>query len=192
VPAGRSLVLASSSPRRSQLLDHIGIDFEVDVSEFDESRLAGLSPRAHAAAAARGKAEQVRRRRPDAWVVGVDTVVAVDGLLLGKPSDADDAARMLRLLSGRAHSVISAVQLASPRGDLGGIAISRVRFKPLTEQEIESYVAGDEPFDKAGAYAIQGEAGRFAVLERGRLDTVVGLPTHLLRRLLRELAPEGD
>ncbi|MDP9325687.1 MAG: Maf family protein [Candidatus Dormibacteraeota bacterium] len=189
---GERLVLASASPRRPQLLAGMGIDFEVDVSDFDEGRLSGLGPRAHAILAARGKAAQVRRRRPDAWVVGVDTVVAVDGLRLGKPTDAGDAARMLRLLSGRAHSVISAVHIASPKGDAGGIATSRVRIKPLSEQEIASYIAGGEGFDKAGAYAIQGKAGRFALLERGRLDTVVGLPTHLLRRLLREHAAEGD
>ncbi|MGB2940800.1 MAG: Maf family protein [Candidatus Dormiibacterota bacterium] len=186
------LVLASASPRRSQVLDEIGVEFEVDISRFDEDGLIGLGPRAHAVAAARGKAEEVRRRRPQDWVVGVDTVVARDGLLLGKPADAGDATRMLRLLSDRSHSVISAVHVASPKGDAGSIAISRVRFEPLSEDQIARYVAGGEPFDKAGAYAIQGEAGRFAVLERGRLDTVVGLPSHVLRRLLRELEAEDD
>src|SRR3984893_17532880 len=110
------LVLASASPRRAQVLDEMEVEFEVDISRFDEDGLIGLGPRAHAVAAARGKAEEVRRRRPQDWVVGVDTVVARDGLLRGQPADAGDATRMLRLLSGRSHSVISGVRVASPRG----------------------------------------------------------------------------
>ena len=182
-----TLVLASASPRRSQILAGLGLDFEVQPSMFNERALTGLSPRAHAAAAAQAKAEDVRRRRPGDWVVGADTVVAIDGEILGKPADADDAVRMLRRLSGRSHSVISAVHLASPLGAVAGAGISRVNFRPLSESKVRAYVGSGEPFDKAGAYAIQGEAGRFATLERGRLDTVVGLPTHVLRRLLHQL-----
>ncbi len=181
------MVLASASPRRSQILAGLGLDFEVRPSMFDESVLTGLAPRAHAAAAAQAKAEDARRHRPGDWVLGTDTVVAVDGKILGKPADVDDAVRMLRRLSGRSHSVISAVYLASPQGDAAGVGISRVRFRPLSESRVRAYVAGGEPFDKAGGYGIQGEARRFATLERGRLDTVVGLPTHVLRRLLRQL-----
>ncbi len=182
-----TLVLASASPRRSEILGALGFDFEVVPSRFDEGGLVGLSPRVHAAAAAEGKAAAVRRDRPGDWVLGADTVVAIDGQILGKPYDAGAAAGMLRRLAGRSHSVITAVHVASPRGDAAGAGISRVRFQPLSEAQIQAYVAGGEPFDKAGGYGIQGEGGGLAALERGRLDTVVGLPSHVLGKLLRGL-----
>lgn len=180
------LVLASASPRRAQILEEHGLEFEVLPSGVDEAGLAALPVRRHAMAAAAAKARAVAVRRQNAWVIGADTVVAVDGTGLGKPVDTTDAVRMLQLLSGRTHSVISAVSLVSPQGVAEGLGITRVRFEQLSDARIRDFVASGEPVDKAGAYAIQGGAAEFASIVRGRLDTVVGLPTHVLFRLLRE------
>jgi septum formation protein len=191
-----------------------GMSFRVVRPSVDETRRRHLPPVRQARTLAREKAMEVAAREPGALVVGCDTVVAVDGEALGQPVDAADASRMLRRLAGRTHSVITAVCLVAPAGegrgdhapgrradgDAGrggarrqaeGVAISRVRMAPLGDREIEDYVAGGEPFGKAGAYAIQGGAGEFTALTRGRSDTVIGLPMHLLRRLLRELGHTG-
>jgi septum formation protein len=181
------LILASASPRRTEILAGLGLHFEAVPSGFDEGALRGLGPRAHALAAAAGKAEAVARDRPGDSVIGIDTVVAVDGTTLGKPADGADARRMLAVLSGRDHAVISAVHVVRGASSSAGHAISQVRFRRLSRAEIDAYVATGEPADKAGAYAIQGGARAFASVTRGRLDTVVGLPTHLLRRLLRRV-----
>jgi septum formation protein len=179
-------MLASASPRRREIMRQMGLDFDVHPSTFDESRLEGLRPSRHALRAAEGKAGDVSRDHPHAWVIGCDTVVAIEGQVLGKPADAADAARMLRQLSGRTHSVISAVCVYSPGGSRAAAeAISQVRFAALSPSQIRRYVVGREAFGKAGAYAIQGAAGEFASVTRGRLDTVIGLPGHTLRRLLR-------
>jgi septum formation protein len=142
---------------------------------------------AHAREAARGKALEVATRKPGRWVLGADTVVAIDGETLGKPRDGVDAARMLKRLSGREHSVVSAVALVAPDGRVAlGHGRSVVAFHPLDHADISDYVATGEPLDKAGAYAIQGGAGDFAALVEGAIDTVIGLPIHVLRRLGRE------
>jgi septum formation protein len=183
-----ALVLASASPRRQELLAAAGIRFVTATSTFDESRLLGLAPRAHARAAARGKAETVAAIRVGDWVLGSDTVVAIDGRVLGKPRDGVEASQMLRSLSGREHAVVSAVCLLAPDGRLAeGYGISRVAFRALRPHEVAEYVATGEPLDKAGAYAIQGGAGEFAGLVSGSTDTVVGLPVHVVRRLGRRL-----
>lgn len=141
-----------------------------------------------ARAGAQGKAREVQGRFPGSWVIGSDTVVAVQGRALGQPADAEDAKRMLRLLRGRTHSVFTAVAVVDPRGrEACALATGRVAVAPLGEDEIDAYVDSGEPMDKAGAYAIQGRAGTFATLRRGNLDTVIGLPRALVRRLLREL-----
>ncbi|MFN2464359.1 MAG: nucleoside triphosphate pyrophosphatase [Candidatus Dormibacteria bacterium] len=182
------LVLASASPRRRELLEAAGIQHEVVVSGFDESSVRHLRPLAQARSAARGKAAEVATRRPDAWVVGCDTVVALDGAALGKPADGVEASRMLRRLAGREHLVYTAVCLQSPAGERAqGHGVSRVAFADLGSDEIHAYIATGEPMDKAGAYAIQGKAGDFAALVSGSTDTVVGLPLHVLHRLGRQL-----
>ena len=187
-----TLVLASASPRRRELLEAAGIEFVTVTSSFDESGVGLLNPRAHALAAARGKAEAVARRRPGAWVLGSDTVVALDGAVLGKPRDGVEASQMLRRLAGREHDVISAVCLVAPDGRSAvGYGVSRVAFRELAPYEVAEYVATGEPMDKAGAYAIQGGAGEFAGLVRGSVDTVVGLPLHVVRRLGRRLGCEA-
>jgi septum formation protein len=182
------LILGSASPRRRQLLENAGLEFAVAVSTFDEDRVRQLPPRRQVLAAARGKALDVRRRRPGAWIVGADTVVALDGVALGKPRDPRDAARLLRSLSGRDHSVHSAICVVAPDGRRAtGVASSQVRLARLSPGRVRAYVAGGEPMGKAGGYAIQGRGGAFARVVRGRRDTVVGLSMSLLARLLRQL-----
>jgi septum formation protein len=183
-----AVVLASASPRRAELLAAAGIAFEVEVSCFDESALRHLPPVTQARQAALGKALEVAGRRPARWVLGCDTVVALDGVSLGKPADGVDAGRMLKRLSAREHTVVTAVTLVAPDARVAwGFGRSVVAVRALDHQDINEYVAGGEPLDKAGAYAIQGEAGEFVALVSGSLDTVIGLPLHVARRLGRQL-----
>ncbi len=182
------MVLASASPRRLELLRAAGASVMVEPSRFDESSVRDLSPRAQALVAARGKAVDVAARRPHSLVVGADTVVALGQRALGKPRDDRDAVAMLKSLGGRDHQVHSAVCLVAPGGRrVSGLSSSVVRFAPLSPERIRAYVAGGEPNGKAGAYAIQGQAAEFAHVVRGRRDTVIGLSTRLLLRLLRQI-----
>jgi septum formation protein len=185
------LVLASNSPRRAELLRKAEIRFRVHATEIPETRRAGESPRRFAMRLASEKAAQIAALEPGNQVLAADTVVVAGSRVLGKPQDAAEARRMLRLLSGRAHEVITGVCLRGP--DSGGqpftdtrLESTEVRFEALTDQEIEEYVASGEPFDKAGAYAIQGRASRWISGIRGDYCNVVGLPVALLYRMLRE------
>lgn len=160
----------------------------MDPSAFDEESIRHHRPVLQAHEGARAKALEVAARRPSDWILGSDTVVALDGEALGKPRDGVEASQMLRRLSGREHAVVSAVCLVAPGGQWAeGHGISRVAFRELRPYEVAEYVATGEPMDKAGAYAIQGGAGEFAGLVSGSVDTVVGLPMHVVRRLGREL-----
>jgi len=187
----KRLILASASPRRRELLANAGFAFEVAPAEVDESYTAGEDPAAFAERLALHKAEAVARRfspPEDVVVLGADTVVVADGEVLGKPASADDARAMLRKLSGIIHRVITGVALAAPGTSrrAGGHEVTRVYFRPLTEEEIAAYVATGEPLDKAGAYAAQGQASRFVTRVEGCYFNVVGLPVALVDRLLRE------
>jgi len=187
------LILASASPRRQELLRNAGIPFAVQAADIDESPLAGEEPRGCAERLAREKALAVHRQRPNEFVLGADTIVVIDGAILGKPRDAADAARMLRLLSGRTHEVITGVCLMGPGPSGQGSAASEnlrsevtlVTMGELCEAEIREYVAGGEPMDKAGAYAIQGIASRWISRIEGDYANVVGLPVALVYRMLR-------
>jgi nucleoside triphosphate pyrophosphatase len=187
-----SLVLASASPRRRELLQAAGIRFEVQATDIPEMPLDGEEPRVFAGRLAREKALAVAAQRSGDWVLGADTIVVVDGEILGKPCDAMDAARMLRMLSGRAHEVITAVCLVSPQKDRGDgrsdlrSETTRVTFSELSEQEIAFYVSTGEPMDKAGAYGIQGIAARWIPRIEGDYSNVVGLPVGLVWRMLQE------
>jgi len=201
------LVLASASPRRQELLRQAGIAFTVEPADVDETPLAGESPRACAERLAQEKALAVWRKRPhDArgdgdLVLGADTVVAVDQAILGKPTGAEDAVRMLRLLSGRVHQVITGVCLVKTATPALGAEYwvlstenctrtasetTLVTMRELTDEEIRAYVAVGEPMDKAGAYAIQGGAARWIPSIEGDYSNVVGLPVALVCRMLRE------
>jgi len=182
------LILASASPRRQELLRGAGIAFEVHPAHIAEERAADEAPRAYASRLAQEKAQAVAAKFPGRFVLGADTiVVAGNGNdVLEKPRDAADAARMLRLLSGRGHEVTTAVSLASPEGGVDTrCATTEVFFRELREEEIERYVAGGEPMDKAGAYAIQGGAGQCVKRIEGEYSNVVGLPVSLVTEILR-------
>jgi len=240
------LILASSSPRRQELLREIGIPFQVHAANINEDQTAGEAPMEYALRLAREKAEAVAARYPQSYVLGADTIVVLNGEVLGKPKDHADAARMLRLLSGREHEVTTAVSLIAPRAlspsastpstvspslitpntsapstvasnkvtpstaassavPLSTIAPSivpsetvaagtlaqtrasttKVYFREIGEAEIQQYVAGGEPMDKAGAYAIQGGASRWTDRIEGEFSNVVGLPLSLVTEMLK-------
>ncbi|MGC8794008.1 MAG: Maf family protein [Bryobacteraceae bacterium] len=181
------LVLASQSPRRRELLARAGFSFVVRPVEVDETWWPGEEPAAHVERLAREKA-RVAPAGPDDIVLGADTVVVVDGEILGKPADAEDAARMLRKLSGRMHRVLTGVCLKRGPTELTHVEATWVSFATLDEQEIRDYVASGEPMDKAGAYAIQGLASRFVKRIEGCYFNVVGLPVASVYRLLKQLA----
>ncbi|MGH7859977.1 MAG: Maf family protein [Candidatus Binatia bacterium] len=180
------LLLASASPRRRDLLGEAGQEFEVDPSGVAETPLAGEEPEAFACRTAREKALEVAGRRPGCWVLAADTIVVLDGELFGKPVDAGDARRMLERLSGHSHDVLTAFAIASPAGGIFAekLVRTRVAFRPLDAEEIRAYVDGGEPLGKAGAYAIQGGAGRFVVGLEGSYTNVVGLPIDEVREAL--------
>lgn len=177
------IVLASGSPRRRQLLELIGVDCEVVPSGVDERPQDGECPADFARRAARDKALDVAARRPDSWVLGADTVVEIDGLILGKPGDANGARAMLRSLSGREHLVHTAVTLVAAGEARSLVDTASVRFLGLDDSVISWYVDTGEPMDKAGAYAIQGIGGLLVAEMRGSPHTVVGLPIHRLPEL---------
>ena len=188
------LILASNSPRRRDLLRNAGFEFDVRPSGIEESRLPDESPEDFARRLARDKALDVARQsEAGSLVLGADTVVAIDREFLEKPVDAVDAARMLRTLSGRTHRVITAVCLISaPERVLAWRhETTSVTFRKLTNQEIESYVASGEPFDKAGGYAIQGLASRFVPRVEGCYFNVVGLPVPLVYEIVKSIAIKG-
>lgn len=178
------LVLASASPRRRELLAALGVDFEVRPSHVPEVPNAHETPVRFVARLAREKAAAVAR--PGEWVLGADTIVVVDAEILGKPEDAAGARRMLERLSGRAHHVLTAVALVGPGGEPRAeiLADTLVEFRELAAEEIAAYVAGGEPMDKAGAYAIQGGAGKFVRRIAGSYSNVVGLPQEEVAEIL--------
>jgi len=184
------LVLASASPRRQELLRNAGIPFEVQPAHIPEDALSGETAKACAERLAREKALAVARLRPQDCVLGADTVVVVDSQLLGKPSNAADAARMLRLLSGREHQVITGVCLVVSGQCSVGSETTSVTMREISEKEITDYVASGEPMDKAGAYAIQGIASRWIPRIEGDYSNVVGLPVALVFRMLREVSSQ--
>ncbi len=185
-----TLILASASPRRRELLAQSGLFFEVVASDIPEVPAAGESPEAFAQRVAREKALEVARQRHSVHVLAADTVVTIDGAIFGKPLDAGDARRMLRALSGRTHRVLTAVALIDPRGHVEELLVAtEVEFQPLTAAAIDDYLATGEPFDKAGAYAVQGVAGKFVVQVRGSLSNVIGLPMEAVSALLRRHFP---
>lgn len=179
------LVLASKSPRRAEILRQAGIPFLVRAAEVDESPLPGERPDAYVRRLADWKARAVEAG-PGEIVLGADTTVVVEGEMLGKPADAADARRMLALLSGRRHEVMTGICLKQDSRLVSDSAATHVWFTAMSEPEIEEYVASGEPMDKAGAYAIQGLASRYIERIEGCYFNVVGLPVALVHRHLRQ------
>lgn len=181
------IVLASASPRRQEILRNAGIAFIVQAANIDETVRQGESPRECAERLAREKAHTVAKQKPGSFVLGADTIVVVDGMVLGKPRDETDAARMLRVLSGRGHEVITGVCLIGP-GWTESVQSERtlVAMSEISDREIQAYIETGEPMDKAGAYAIQGMASRWIPRIEGDYFNVMGLPMALAWRMLRE------
>jgi nucleoside triphosphate pyrophosphatase len=189
------LVLASASPRRRELLAQAGYSFSVHPADVPEDPLPGEEPIAYVTRLAREKAEAVFRQYPpqDAnslQVLGADTTVTIDSQILAKPENPADAARMLRMLSGRSHHVITGVAVVTRNLTQVAAEVTAVRFLSLSDEEIASYVASGEPMDKAGAYAIQGRAAQWIPRIEGCYFNVVGLPLALVTALLEPLQIE--
>src|SRR2546430_7469325 len=182
------LVLASSSPRRCELLRNADVPFEAQPADVPEVHMKGEKPLEFAMRLARAKADAIAQLRPDTFVLGADTIVVVENKILGKPLDPDDAARMLRLLSDREHDVTTAICLIFPQASerITTTETTRVYFSHLSDEDIADYVATGEPMDKAGAYAIQGVAGRWIEKIEGDYFNVVGLPVAKVYRILRQ------
>jgi septum formation protein len=181
------LVLASGSPRRADLLQAAGIPFDVFPVAVDEQFRTGEKPEHAVARVAQAKAEAGATSHPDAVVLGADTTVVIRGEALAKPADRQEAARMLRLLSGRTHEVFTGVCLCARGRRLVHVEPTRVRMAELGESEIAWYVSTGEPFDKAGGYAVQGLGSRFIEGIDGSYSNVVGLPISSVYELLKEL-----
>ena len=177
------LILASRSPRRSELMARFGIPFETFSLEVDES--CGLSACEAVEVLSRRKALAAFSAFPDAFILAADTLVSLEGEVLGKPSGPDEAARMLRSLSGRVHQVFTGVTVMSPSGRVFALSDrTDVTFCPVPEEEILAYVNSGEPLDKAGSYALQGRAALWVTRIEGSDTSVIGLPLYLVRRLL--------
>lgn len=188
-----SLILASSSPRRRTLLERLGVEFEIMVHPVDEIVEPGLSPAETVHALAHRKAELVSIQNPDRLVLAADTVVVLDDRILGKPASKAEAADMLAGLSGRTHKVVTGVALLHHESKRTVVdhEVTEVTFAPLTIDEIDVYVAGGSPMDKAGAYGIQDDRGSLFVRRiSGDYNNVVGLPLNLIYRLLRLNFPD--
>ena len=181
------LVLASASPRRAALLREAGWPFEVAPVDLDETLRPGETAQAYVERLAQAKAAAAASKDPEAVVLGADTTVVVQGQVLGKPVDSADAARMLRLLSGRTHDVLTGICLRKGLRSLVHVESSRVRIAALSDAEIEWYIGTGEPFDKAGGYAVQGLASRFIEAVDGSYSNVVGLPVASVNSLLKQL-----
>jgi len=181
------IILASQSPRRRELLSLIGIPHEVRPADLDESVLPGESPAPHAERLARAKAEAVAATEPDAVVIGADTIVVLDGDILGKPRDTVDASAMLQRLSGRTHTVLTAVAVTRDGRTVSGVESVEVTFRPLTPEQIEAYIATGEPMDKAGAYGIQGFGAVIVERVHGDYFAVMGLALGRMVELLEQV-----
>ena len=171
-------ILASVSPRRQELLSSAGLKFKIIPAHVNEEYLQGESPREHVRRLAQDKATAIARKNPDAWVLGADTIVVIDGLILGKPKNKKQALEMLTRLSGREHKVFTGFTLAHAGTNVYKTKViqSAVRFKQISPEEMDWYVNCDEPYDKAGGYAVQGRGACFIKSIRGSYTNVIGLP----------------
>ena len=191
-PRGVRVILASASPRRRELLAMIGITHEVCPAEIDESYFPGEPPIAHAERLAREKGAAVAACYLDSVIIAADTIVVIDGQVLGKPRDREEAARMLRQLSGRTHTVLTAVAAARGGRMESGVETVSVTFRALSDEDIASYVATGEPMDKAGSYGIQGYGATIVERIDGDYFAVMGLALGRMVRLLERVGLRYD
>lgn len=181
------VVLASASPRRRELLNLVGIPHEVQPANIDETIRHRETPRRHTERLAREKASAIATRDPNLITIGADTIVVINRKVLGKPADADEAAAMLRQLSGRQHTVVTAVAVSRGKKLRSAVEEVRVKFRRLRDEEIDAYVATGEPMDKAGAYGIQGYGATIVECIDGDYFSVMGLPLARLVGLLHDV-----
>ena len=181
----KKIILASQSPRRKELLAHITSDFEVMPADIDETVLPGITPEDYVAQMSEQKAAHIFQHHPDHLVIGCDTVVVIDGEILGKPIDQSEAKAMLQRYSNRTHEVLTGLTLLSKDKQITKLAQASVTFYPLEETQIDDYVASGEPMDKAGAYGIQGGASIFVKEIVGDYYAIVGFPIGLVNELLK-------
>lgn len=186
------LILASSSPRRRELLTQAALHFDILPADIDETQRPHEGPAAYVQRMALEKARAVHARHPEALILGADTTVVLNGEVLAKPADRADAERMLRALSGRTHHVHTGVVLLSASAQRTHVETTAVTFAPISEAELEHYIDSAEPYDKAGAYGIQGYAARWIPRIEGDYFNVMGLPLAITVQLLRELGYEED
>lgn len=182
--SGKRIILASKSPRRKELLAAIAPEFDIMTAEVDEALPEDMHPHRGVEMLAVRKGAPIAIDAPDAIVISSDTLVELGGVALGKPADEDDACRMLRELSGKAHNVHTGVAVHYLGKVYSGVDFTAVRFRDMSDEEIRAYVDGGEPMDKAGAYGIQGEGGKFVLGYDGEFDTVMGLSVKLTAALI--------
>ena len=178
------IVLASGSPRRSEILTSVGWEFDKIVADIDETERPSEAADAYVVRLAREKAEAVAAEHPDRIVLGADTTVVVDGAIIGKPVDMADARRMIKLLAGRSHNVLTGVAVVNNGETQSGLQRTTVKFGPMSEEEIGFLAAEGDPLDKAGGYAVQAQAALFIEEIAGDYWNVVGLPVNLVYRLI--------
>lgn len=181
------LILASGSPRRSEILNSVGWEFTKIVADVDETEFEGENPADYVQRLAKTKAEAVFVNYSDSIVLGADTTVVIDDQIIAKPVDLDDARRMLRLLSGRTHEVLTGIALAKNGETLVGLQRTKVKFVEMNDEQIEYLVEFGEPLDKAGAYAVQAQAALFIEGIEGDYWNVVGLPISLVYELVKKI-----
>lgn len=186
------ILLASQSPRRAEILSAVGWEFEAVAANIDETRLTQEDAVTYVERLARTKAETIAKRFSDCLVIGADTVVVIEGEILGQPRDDEDARRMLRLLSGKWHDVMTGVALVREGATVFAHATTRVLFAAMSPEEIDWYVSTGEPLGKAGAYGIQGSAALFIEEIQGEYFNVVGLPVRLVFELSRRIASSSE
>ena len=185
------MILASQSPRRRELLGLLNLPFSVEVADVDETMDADKPVAAEVARVSRSKAEAIVCGQEDI-VIAADTIVVCDNAVLGKPKDEADAFRMLKMLSGRSHEVMTGLTVKKGEHSVSCTEITHIRFRPLTDQEIWDYIATGEPMDKAGSYGIQGGAAVFAEHLEGDYYNVMGLPVCKLYKILRGMMEESQ
>ena len=180
------LILASGSPRRRELLTQIGVAYMVNPSSYHEESPKKKDPQKYVQDQALGKARDVAQKFPGQWVLGADTIVALDGVMLGKPKNGTAAMEMLRELSGKKHYVYTGIALINDKKEFTKVVETKVWFRHLTDKEIKAYIASGEPLDKAGAYGIQGRAAAFVDKINGSYTNVVGLPLSQVCKLFHK------
>jgi septum formation protein len=188
ITSNASFILASASPRRREILQSVGLNFKIIPAHVNEDYIAGESPHKHVRRLSRDKAMAVAEKHQDAWVLGADTIVVIDGIILGKPQNKTQAKNMLKKLSGREHKVFTGFTIIHMESDFCETKVvqSTVRFKIISPDEMNWYIACDEPYDKAGGYALQGKGSYFIQSIRGSYTNVIGLPLCEVLEILKK------